>query len=51
MRAGNKLIVEFDRVRHKEVTLAGKDKFDMDLAYATTIHSSQAQNTLELLCK
>ena len=40
--AGNKLIVEFDNESGtKEVTLAGKDKFDMDLAYATTIHSSQ----------
>ena len=25
----------------KEVTLVGKDKFDMEVAYATTIHSSQ----------
>ena len=40
--SGNKLIVEFeDESGLKEVTLVGKDKFDMEVAYATTIHSSQ----------
>jgi exodeoxyribonuclease V alpha subunit len=39
---GKKLIVEFESENGtREVTLEGKDKFDMDVAYATTIHSSQ----------
>ena len=40
--SGNKLIVESeDESGLKEVTLVGKDKFDMEVAYATTIHSSR----------
>jgi exodeoxyribonuclease V alpha subunit len=40
--SGNKLIVEFEGESGlKEVAIVGKDKFDMEVAYATTIHSSQ----------
>lgn len=40
--SGKELIVEFEgEAGAKEIALEGKDKFEMDLAYATTIHSSQ----------
>jgi len=40
--SGKELIVEFEgESGAKEIALEGKDKFEMDLAYATTIHSSQ----------
>ena len=42
----NKIIVNFD---NREVEYSGLDLYDLDLAYAISIHKSQVLNTLQFI--